>query len=55
MSPKKVASGYSNAIGVIIRETVHITCIDLWAKDEVDIRKSCLGEAVKTILLQDLC
>jgi hypothetical protein len=55
MSPKKVASGYRNAIGVIVRETVHITCSDLWAKDEVDIRKSYLGEAVKTILLQDLC
>jgi hypothetical protein len=39
MSPYKIASGYNNAIGVIVCETVHITCNELRAKDEDDIRK----------------
>jgi predicted flavoprotein YhiN len=47
MSPKKIASGYINAISVTVHETVHITCNDLWAKDEADIRKALLEKLLK--------
>jgi hypothetical protein len=47
VSPEKITSGYSNAIGVIVRETVHITCNDLQAKDEADIRKALFEKLLK--------
>ena len=33
VSPEKAASGYNTTIGVIVRETVDITCLNLRAKE----------------------
>ena len=38
VSPPKVASGYSNAAGVIVREHVPITVTDLRAKEHANLR-----------------
>ena len=42
VSPEKAASGYNNAIGVIVRENVSITCMDLRGKDQAGTRDNLL-------------
>jgi hypothetical protein len=39
VSPLKAASGYNNAIGVFVHETVNITCGNLRAKEQVNIQE----------------
>ena len=38
VSPVKVASAYSNAAGIIVRENVPITCTDLMAEEHNNLR-----------------
>ena len=44
VSPEKAASGYNNSIGVIVRETVNITCLNLRAKEQGSIREALFNK-----------
>ena len=44
VSPLKAASGYNNAIGVIVRETINITCLNLRAKEQGSIREALFNK-----------
>jgi hypothetical protein len=50
--PLKAASGYRNAIGVIVRETVNITCTSLRVEEQANIREEIFKQAIQPILLQ---
>ena len=42
VSPEKAASGYSNAVGIIMRDNMSITCMDLRGKDQAGTRDNLL-------------
>lgn len=43
VSPVKVASGYSTAVGVIVCDCVDITCMDFRARDQTNMREALLS------------
>jgi hypothetical protein len=44
ISPLKAASGYRNAIGVIVRKTINITCTSLRVEEQVNIREELFNK-----------
>ena len=52
VSPEKAESGYNNAIGVIVRETVNIICKDLRAKEQAAIRGALLEKLLNRYVFQ---
>jgi hypothetical protein len=44
VSPLKAASGYCNAIGVIVRETINITCTGLRVEEQANIQEELFNK-----------
>jgi hypothetical protein len=44
VSPLKAASGYRNAIGIIVHETINITCTSLRVEEQANIREELFNK-----------